>query len=155
MHKSSNIKYKTTFKNTVLDSLKKRQWKECDEENNWDIYWAEKEWIQDIMDNIHLSHNQRINHFRNHFEVMKDYLKLTRKDLMIKNLKRFKKQLEKERKFDEANTYLMYYYSYNFFPVTYNLPAEYSIFFEEFKRNQSSSNNYWIMKPVFLLNLPN
>jgi tubulin polyglutamylase TTLL9 len=134
MHKSSNIKYKTTFKNTVLDSLKKRQWKECDEENNWDIYWAEKEWIQDIMDNIHLSHNQRINHFRNHFE-------LTRKDLMIKNLKRFKKQLEKERKFDEANTY-------NFFPVTYNLPAEYSIFFEEFKRNQSSSNNYWIMKPI-------
>ena len=38
--------------------------------------------------------------------------------------------------------------SYNFFPVTYNLPAEYSIFFEEFKRNQSNPNNYWIMKPV-------
>jgi len=40
-----------------MDSLKKRGWKECDEENNWDIFWAEKEWINDIMDNLHLGHN--------------------------------------------------------------------------------------------------
>jgi len=60
---------------------------------------------------------------------------------MIKNLKRFKKNLEKEGKTDEALTY-------NFFPMTYNLPGDYSIFFEEFKRNQSTPNNFWIMKPV-------
>ena len=54
---SSNIRFKTTFKNTVLDSMKKRGWKECDEEQNWDIFWAEKEWIHEIMDQIHLGHH--------------------------------------------------------------------------------------------------
>ena len=33
----------------------------------------------------------------------------------------------------------------NFFPVTYNLPGEYSIYYEEYKRN---SKSVWIMKPV-------
>jgi len=44
-----------------------------------------------------LQQNQKVNHFRNHFE-------LTRKDLMVKNLKRKRKELEKEGKFDEAAT---------------------------------------------------
>eukprot|EP00983_Pelagomonas_calceolata_P083842 1156241-Pelagomonas_calceolata.AAC.3 len=38
---------------------------------------------------MHLNDWQRINHFPNHYE-------LTRKDLLIKNLKRAKKQLDKE-----------------------------------------------------------
>ncbi len=33
----------------------------------------------------------------------------------------------------------------HFFPITYNLPGEYSIFYEEYKRNPKS---VWIMKPV-------
>jgi len=49
--------------------MKKRGWKECEDDNSWDIFWAEKEWIQDIMDQYHLGHHQRVNHFRNHFEV--------------------------------------------------------------------------------------
>ena len=57
---------------------------------------------------------------------------------MYKNLKRFRKQLEKEGKPEEA-------IKYNFFPQTYNMPAEYSIFLEEYKKTQ---NNLWIMKPV-------
>lgn len=61
---------------------------------------------------------------------------------MYKNLKRFRKQLEKEGKTEEAN-------KYNFFPQTYNMPAEYSIFLEEYKKSQS---NLWIMKPVKYLN---
>lgn len=36
-----------------------------------------------------LSDDQIINHFPNHYE-------LTRKDLMVKNIKRFRKDLEKE-----------------------------------------------------------
>lgn len=38
---------------------------------------------------MHLNDWQRINHFPNHYE-------LTRKDLLIKNLKRAKRQLERE-----------------------------------------------------------
>ncbi len=96
------MRFKTTFKNTILDSLKHRGWKECEDETNWDIYWAEKEWIHMDMDQIHLAHHQKVNHFRNHFEVLYFKPKLTRKDLMVKNLKRYKKQLEKEGKLDEA-----------------------------------------------------
>jgi len=56
---------------------------------------------------------------------------------MVKNLKRHKKQLEREGKAHEAN-------SFDFFPTTYNLPGEYSIFVEEFKR----CGMVWIMKPI-------
>jgi len=56
---------------------------------------------------------------------------------MVKNLKRHKKQLEKEGKYDDAA-------AFNFFPTTYNLPSDYSIFVEEFKK----TGGVWIMKPV-------
>jgi hypothetical protein len=39
---------------------------------------------------------------------------------LIKNLKRLKRQLEKEKAPDAAE--------YNFFPVTYNLPGDYYFF---------------------------
>jgi hypothetical protein len=45
--------------------------------------------MSDHFDGLRLQDHQRVNHFRNHYE-------LTRKDLLIKNLKRIKKQLEKE-----------------------------------------------------------
>ena len=35
-------------------------------------------------------------------------------------------------------------YSYNFYPMTYNLPGDYSLFVEEFKKQ----GGVWIMKPV-------
>jgi len=56
---------------------------------------------------------------------------------MVKNLKRHKKQLEKEGKYEDAQ-------AYGFFPTTYNLPSDYSIFVEEFKK----TGGVWIMKPV-------
>lgn len=46
-------------------------------------------WIHHELDKVHLSDWQRINHFPNHYE-------LTRKDLLLKNLKRTKRQLERE-----------------------------------------------------------
>jgi tubulin polyglutamylase TTLL9 len=87
--------------------------------------------LHEILDHIHLQPNQRVNHFRNHYE-------LTKKDLMVKNLKRHRKSLVKEGKMDEAA-------AMDFFPLTFNMPGEYSLFVEEFKRNPSS---VWIMKPV-------
>lgn len=58
---------------------------------------------------------------------------------MVKNLKRHKKQLEKEGKFEDAN-------AYNFYPTTYNLPGDYSLFVEEFKK--TAGTVWWIMKPI-------
>lgn len=42
--------------------------------------------------------DQRLNHFPNHYE-------LTRKDLMVKNLKRMRKQLERNDCQTEATSY--------------------------------------------------
>jgi tubulin polyglutamylase TTLL9 len=46
---------------------------------------------------------------------------------MVKNLKRMKKQVERERGTEEAA-------QYDFFPTTFILPNEYQLFVEEFKR---------------------
>ncbi|XP_040346561.1 polyglutamylase complex subunit TTLL1 isoform X3 [Herpailurus yagouaroundi] len=97
-----------------------------------------------------LSDDQIVNHFPNHYE-------LTRKDLMVKNIKRYRKELEKEgsplAEKDENGKYLYL----DFVPVTYMLPADYNLFVEEFRKSPSST---WIMKPcgkaqgkgIFLIN---
>jgi tubulin polyglutamylase TTLL9 len=77
-----------------VDALKRKGYKEV-EGDDWDILWVEREVIYDVLNQYHLQNHQKVNHFRNHFE-------LTRKDLMVKNLKRYKKQLEKEGKFEDA-----------------------------------------------------
>jgi|LakMenEpi03Aug12_release.lakeMendotaPanAssembly.Ray.scaffolds.fasta_scaffold4503776_1 tubulin polyglutamylase TTLL9 len=53
---------------------------------------------------------------------------------MVKNLKRYKKLLEKEGRNEEIAQFL-YYIRMNYYPNTFNLPAEYTIFLEEFKKN--------------------
>jgi len=73
---------------------------------------------------------QRVNHFRNDRE-------LCRKDLMVKNLNRMKKQLQKEKR-KEAE-------QWNFWPTTFVLPGDYALFAEAFKRG---NGGYWIMKPI-------
>ncbi|ORY36702.1 tubulin-tyrosine ligase [Rhizoclosmatium globosum] len=79
-----------------------------------------------------------INHFPNNLE-------LTKKDLMVKNIKRYRKDLEKALANNAPST--------NFLPITFTLPGDYNLFVEEFKKNQTStdksqSNNVWIMKPT-------
>ncbi|KAG7384047.1 hypothetical protein PHYPSEUDO_003017 [Phytophthora pseudosyringae] len=135
---SSVMRFKTTFRNTIYDTLLRRGWKETTE-NDWDFYWADREYIYDLLDTAHLENSQRVNHYRNGRE-------LCRKDLLIKNLKRAKRQMDKKARSEDASlseleTVLG---SYDFFPVTYILPGEYAIFVEEFKRNQG----VWIMKPI-------
>ena len=41
---SANLKFRTAFKNCVYDALKNR-YKETEFENEWDLYWIEKELI--------------------------------------------------------------------------------------------------------------
>ncbi|ETV74521.1 hypothetical protein H257_11044 [Aphanomyces astaci] len=118
------IRFKTTFRNTIFDAMLRRGWKESD--TDWDFYWADREFIYDVLDSVHLDVSQKVNHFRNGRE-------LCRKDLLIKNLKRARRAQKKNEEFP-----------YDFFPITYILPGEYSMFVEEFKRNQG----IWIMKPI-------
>lgn len=37
----------------VTQAFKRRNWKETDGDD-WDVMWAEKEWIHEVMDHIHL-----------------------------------------------------------------------------------------------------
>ncbi|XP_069740798.1 probable tubulin polyglutamylase TTLL9 isoform X3 [Narcine bancroftii] len=69
--------------------------------------------------------------------LLVSYYLLTRKNFMVKNLKRFRKQLDREQgKLEAAKC--------DFFPKTFELPVEYHLFVEEFKRNPGIT---WIMKP--------
>ena len=85
-----------------------------------------------------LSDDQIINHFPNHYE-------LTRKDLMVKNIKRYRKDLEKEGSPLAERDSLGNYLFLDIFPQTFSLPSDYSMFIEEFKKNE---NNRWILKPI-------
>jgi tubulin polyglutamylase TTLL1 len=63
---------------------------------------------------------------------------------MVKNIKRYRKDLEKDKdpfaEKDEQGRYI----HMDIIPQTYVLPGEYRLFEEEFKRFNAST---WIMKP--------
>ena len=61
------VRFKTSFRNTIYDVMKNRGWKESD--TDWDIYWADRDIIYDMFDNMHLENGQKVNHFRNGREV--------------------------------------------------------------------------------------
>jgi len=115
-------------------------------ETDWDIFWTDKQWIRFVYDRVHLDANQRVNHFRNYYE-------LCRKDNLIKNLKKTKRALAKQgpsssclaSSFHPCTGRTAEADSYNFFPATFSLPGEYLLFVEAFKRAPESK---WIMKPV-------
>lgn len=117
--------------NTIYDVLKSRGWKETEIDTEWNIFWCDKDWIHSFFDKMHLDPHQHVNHFINHYE-------LCRKDLLVKNMKRMRRNCEKEGKHEEAA-------KYNFLPVTFVVPQEYSMFVEEFKKWTGAT---WIMKPV-------
>ena len=73
----------------ILDVFKAKGYKETTSETDWDIFWAPRDWVRQVYDRVRLDAHQRVNHYRNYYE-------LTRKDLMLKNLKRAKRQLFKE-----------------------------------------------------------
>eukprot|EP00842_Homolaphlyctis_polyrhiza_P003895 jgi/Hompol1/4506/HPOL_003660-RA len=125
------IRFKTGLRNTVWDCMRDRGWKETDSDLDWDFFWADVHWVHETFDHVYLHEYQRINHFRNHYE-------LTRKDLLVKNVKRMIKTIEKEYGKQEAQ-------KFEFISTSYVLPQEHALFQEEFKRN---SGGVWIMKPV-------
>ena len=125
------VRFRTSFHNVIYDVFRARAWKETDSDVDWDVCWADTGWIRENFDNLRLADHQRVNHFRNHYE-------LTRKDSMIKNLKRAQRGLQREGLDDEAA-------KYDFSPTTYVLPSDYGLFVEEFKNHAGA---VWIMKPI-------
>ena len=63
------------------------------------------------------------------------------RDLLVKNLKRAKKLLEKEGRASD----------YDFFPQTYVLPLEHGIFVEEFRRNPGERCAYHLQYTLIVL----
>ena len=132
---------------------------------DWNIYWASVQTVKHIFNpdsGYRLNDSQVISHFPNHYE-------LTRKDLMVKNIKRYLKDLNKalllnissnnhwhdndnidhlNHQIDDANAMNDNSNDLNlreFVPITYLLPADYNLFVEEFRR---IPNAMWIMKPI-------
>eukprot|EP00047_Mylnosiga_fluctuans_P010918 m.18593 g.18593 ORF g.18593 m.18593 type:complete len:531 (-) comp3357_c0_seq2:999-2591(-) len=149
---SGVIRFKTFFLNTILDVMLSRGWKQITEDSGWDMYWCDVGWIRESFDSTYFPENARVCHFRNHYE-------LTRKDMVAKNLKRFRKELERQAIPPSAppgkrtaslpppppaqpNAIKL---KVDFLPTTFKLPSEYRMFVEEFKKQPSSA---WIMKPV-------
>ena len=129
----ASVVYRCAHANTIRDVLQQRPgWLEGGDgygsDEDWDLHWADTGWVHEYYDRLRLDEHQRLNHFRNHYE-------LTRKDLLTKNLKRAKRALDKAGQ-DSS--------SLDFHPVTYALPSDYTLFVEEFKRQ----GGVWIMKPV-------
>ncbi|XP_015449057.2 probable tubulin polyglutamylase TTLL1 isoform X5 [Pteropus alecto] len=151
---AGKVKWVTDIEKSVLiNNFEKRGWVQVAENEDWNFYWMSVQTIRNVFSvetGYRLSDDQIVNHFPNHYE-------LTRKDLMVKNIKRYRKELEKEgsplAEKDENGKYLYL----DFVPVTYMLPADYNLFVEEFRKNPSST---WIMKPcgkaqgkgIFLIN---
>jgi|LauGreSBDMM110SN_4_FD.fasta_scaffold44582_1 tubulin polyglutamylase TTLL1 len=130
------LKWKTDLEKCVVTlNYDRRGWERIKEgDNDWNIYWASVGTVKQIFNpesGYRLNDMQLINHYPNHFE-------LTRKDLMVKNYKRYIKDAIKEDK-NGASLQL------DFVPITYLLPADYTLFVEEFRRNP---NAMWIMKPT-------
>ncbi|XP_067937487.1 polyglutamylase complex subunit TTLL1-like [Watersipora subatra] len=140
-------------KSVLLNNFDRRGWQAVAPDEDWNFYWASVQTVRTVfsVDNgYRLGDEQVINHFPNHYE-------LTRKDLMVKNIKRYRRDLEKEgnpvAEKDESGIYR----HLDMFPVTFMLPADYNLFVEEFRK---SPNSTWIMKPcgkargigIFLIN---
>ena len=93
---SKRLKWRSDFdKEVVIENFTKRGWIKADkDDDDWNFYWATvwttrnlfnpKSGNEEIKIGIRLNEMQIINHFPNHYE-------LVRKDLMVKNLKRYKK----------------------------------------------------------------
>ena len=106
------------------------KWKESDQDD-WNIWWASVYSTKQVFSSdshVRLGDHQLINHFPNHYEI-------TRKDLMVKNVKRYRKELQREGR----DTSVL-----DFVPTTFVLPGDYALFAEEYRRKP---NTTWILKP--------
>ena len=152
--KQQKLKWKVdTDQSVIVQNFTRRGWART-EADDWNVYWANVMTVRAIFhpdSGFRPADAQLINHFPNHYE-------LTRKDLMVKNITRWRKACEKEAAL-EANGAGQSNGNFNntgmsatellpkldFVPATFSLPSDYSLFVEEFRRRPDRT---WIMKPV-------
>lgn len=93
-------------------------------DEDWNFYWAGVQTCRNIfsVDSGYRMHDyQLINHFPNHYE-------LSRKDLLVKNIKRYRKDLERDgnylaEKSESVQPGGARYIHLDFIPITFVLPA--------------------------------
>lgn len=122
-------------------SFESRGWKRT-EGDDWNFFWGQVGTVRGLFradSGVHmrLADNQMVNHYPNHLE-------LTRKDLMAKNLKRYRRDLEKEGSPLTERDPTTGECALDFWPVTYTLPSELSVWLEETRRLPAA---VWILKP--------
>ncbi|XP_069701268.1 probable tubulin polyglutamylase TTLL9 isoform X2 [Periplaneta americana] len=126
------LKFRCDFSTTILDVLRDRGWWQVGEDDdNWDLFWCEVTQLKATLDNLRLNTHQRVPHFRNHYE-------LTRKNLLARNLKRLKRLYIREGRLDDVELC-------DCMPLTYELPNEYLMFVEEYRKHPGAT---WIVKPA-------
>eukprot|EP00798_Chlamydomonas_sp_ICE-L_P004161 gene4161-14261_t len=119
------VRWRSDFsKGVVVSNLERRGWEEAGEhDDEWDLYWASVGSIKQIFGSeagIRLQQGQLVNHFPNHYE-------LTRKDLMVKNIKRYQKQYKCDGGGGSNDSNDM-----DIIPVTFVLPQDYALFAEDY-----------------------
>ncbi|KAL1454448.1 hypothetical protein WDU94_010703 [Cyamophila willieti] len=101
-------------KSVLINNFEKRGWVQVNSvEDDWNFYWAGIQTCRNIFSlelGYRMNDNQIINHFPNHYE-------LTRKDLLVKNIKRYRKELEREGKSLTSDSFI----STQFMPLLYSL----------------------------------
>ncbi|KAH8256633.1 hypothetical protein KR026_008673, partial [Drosophila bipectinata] len=144
------IFYSTDWeKSALLTNFQKRGWLQVPSfGGEWNFYWACTQncrYIFGIDHPYRMRSDQMINHFPNSIE-------LSRKDLLIKNIKRYRKDLERrgdplaqtlspDTKLGIGGTR---YKHLDIIPLTFVLPADYQLFVEAFHQSPVST---WIVKP--------
>ena len=119
----------------VTANFQRRGWQRwhANHDSDWNVYWANVHTTREIFapeNGIRLGEHQRVNHFPNHYE-------LTRKDLLVKNVKRYRKDLEREaiRAGEDPSVASRNASSaVDFLPATFALPGEYALFAEAFRK---------------------
>ena len=136
-----DIKWKTDLqKSVIIENMKERNWQKAEDcEEDWNFYWISVRFVKQFFHHRsgkRLTDRQLVNHFPN-------YSELTKKDLMVKNIKRYKKDVDK--KVLILPTGREFILSSDIIPTTYILPQEYSIFIEDFCKGPTKK---WIFKPA-------
>lgn len=79
-------------KSVIIGNMEKRGWIPVGPDDDWQVYWASTQTCRNLFSvdsGYRMNDFQIINHFSNHYE-------LTRKDTMVKNIKRYRRDLERE-----------------------------------------------------------